>query len=84
MRVQDLSFTAKHRVEDSFRKDLIASTRQRFGTERVHVDQHPIDALPKNKVDITVSHPSGSRIAIYPATSNQKALEAVLLSSRSR
>ena len=78
-RLQDLTFTTRTRVASTFKDDLISALAERFGGEAEIVsDEPPVPSLSYYVVDILVKHKSGKVAAIFPGTSEQKALEAVL------
>ncbi len=78
-RTQDLIFTTKDRVANTFKNDLIKALQDRFrGKANVELGEAPVIDLAYYTVDITVKHKNGKIAAIFPATSEQKALEAVL------
>jgi len=79
VRVQDMLLTIRARVNNTFRDDLIAAVKERFGNEaRVETSEAPVDELSYYVVDIVIRHKSGKIAAIFPATSEEKALESVL------
>lgn len=77
VRVQDMLLTVKAKVAGTFKDDLIAAVRERFGDE-VSVNEAPVSELSYYVVDIVVRHKSGKLAAIFPATSEEKALSATL------
>jgi hypothetical protein len=78
-RVQDLTFTTRDRISSTFREDLISALQQRFeGSAEMAFGEAPVHSLGYYVVDILVKHRSGKIAAIFPGTSEQKALEAVL------
>lgn len=79
-RVQDFQFTTRAKVENTFKDDLIAALIDRFGPDQVRLDEAPVQRLSYYKVDIVVRHPNGRTAAIFPGTSESKALDAVLFS----
>lgn len=80
-RMQDLLFTTRERVAGTFRDDLLAAITERLGGEAtITTDEPPVSRLSDYVVDIIVKHKSGKTAAIFPALSEQKALEAVLFS----
>ncbi|MGE4483112.1 DUF1828 domain-containing protein [Acidocella sp.] len=80
LRVQEFLLTARTRTASTFRDDLIAALVERFGVDSVQVNEAPISALSYYVVDIVVRHRSGKMAAIFPGTTEAKALEAVLFS----
>ncbi|RJF83973.1 DUF1828 domain-containing protein [Azospirillum cavernae] len=80
-RVQDLLFTTRERVVGTFRDDLLAAITERLGGEAtISTDEAPVPRLSDYVVDIIVKHKSGKTAAIFPALSEQRALEAILFS----
>lgn len=79
VRVQDMLLTVRSRVASTFRDDLVAAIEERFESEAtIEFGAAPVAALSDYVVDIVVKHRSGKTAAIFPATSEVKALEAVL------
>jgi hypothetical protein len=79
VRVQDLLLTVTTRVASTFKDDLIAAVQGRFqGEGHVSINDAPVPALSYYTVDIVVRHNSGKLAAIFPATSEEKALSATL------
>ncbi len=80
-RLQDLVFTTRDRVANTFRDDLVVALANRFGGEaEIGIDEPVANDLCDYVVDILVKHKNGRRIAIFAGISEQRALEAVLLS----
>lgn len=79
-RIQEFQLTTRSRVENTFKDDLIAALIERFGPDQIALDEAPVQRLSYYKVDIIVRHPSGKTAAIFPGTSEPKALDAVLFS----
>lgn len=79
VRVQDMLLTVKSRVANTFKEDLIAAVQLRFeGSSEVELSEAPVPELSYYTVDIVVKHKSGKLAAIFPATSEEKALSATL------
>lgn len=79
-RLQDLIFTTRDRVSNTFREDLFAALNERLGDDaEISVDEAAAEGLDDYVVDILVKHRSGKRLAIFTGTSEARALEAVLL-----
>lgn len=79
-RLQDLIFTTRDRVSNTFREDLFSAISQRLGTEaEVVLDEAVEKGFDDYVADILVKHQSGKRIAIFTGTSEARALEAILL-----
>jgi hypothetical protein len=80
-RLQDLVFTTRDRVANTFRDDLVVALTNRFGAEAdIGVDEPAADGLKDYVVDVLVKHKSGRRVAIFAGITEHRALEAVLLS----
>lgn len=80
-RVQDLLFLNRERVASTFREDLISAVEEKFeGIGEVEVGEAPIDSLPRYTVDTVVKTRGGKTLAIFPATSELNAVEAILFS----
>ncbi len=79
-RVQDMLFTTWERTVSTFKEDLIAAL-QRSAPVGVIVELGvpPVSELSYYTVDVVVRH-GGKIAAVFPATSEQKALEAILFS----
>lgn len=78
-RIQDLLLTTRSRVAGTFKDDLLAAVRERFsGEAEIEVGEAPVPSLGYYVVDIVVRHKDGKTAAIFPATSEEKALGAVL------
>ncbi len=79
VRVQDMLLTVKARVSSTFKEDLVAAVQERFGPEAdVLINDAPVAELSYYTVDIVVRHHGGKLAAIFPATSEEKALSATL------
>lgn len=79
VRVQDMLLTVRSRVASTFKDDLIAAIQDRFSNEAViSVNEAPVSALSYYVVDIVVKHKDGKTAAIFPGTSEEKALNATL------
>lgn len=79
VRVQDMLLTIRSRVSNTFREDLISAVQERFADEaNVEISEAPVEQLSYYVVDIIIRHKSGKTAAIFPATSEEKALESVL------
>ena len=81
-RVQDLLFLNKERIVSTFREDLLEAIEGRFSARsKVELGISPVDELPQSVADITVSFNTGAKLAIFPATSELKAYQAMLFAS---
>jgi hypothetical protein len=80
LRIQDLLLLAANRVRSTFRDDLINLVERQFGGSAASIDfNSPLqDSMKDYQVDIIVRSPDGRSLAIYAATSELKALEALL------
>lgn len=78
VRIQDMLLTVQSKVANTFKDDLIAAVRQRFGDDDVEINDTPVPELSIYTVDIVVRQKSGKLAAIFPATSEEKALSATL------
>ncbi|WP_417231916.1 DUF1828 domain-containing protein [Brevundimonas sp.] len=79
-RLQDLVFTTRDRVSNTFREDLFAALSERLGNEaEISLDEAVADGFEDYVVDILVKHRSGKRLAIFTGTSEARALEAIIL-----
>jgi hypothetical protein len=80
VRINDLLLLSPGRVRRTFRDDLIELVRRQFGDASVQLNV-PLEAAMKDyPIDIVVRSPDGRALAIYAATSENKALEALLFS----
>ena len=62
-----------------FKEDLLPAVEERFaGEATVETNMSPVSALDYYVVDIVIRRKSGRTAAIFPATSEEKALGAVL------
>jgi Domain of unknown function DUF1828 len=79
LRIYDLLLLSANRVRSTFKDDLIALVQQQFGPDaRIDLNE-PLQASMKDYiVDIIVRSPDGRSLAIFAATSELKALEALL------
>lgn len=79
VRVQDMLLTVRSRIASTFKDDLVAAVQERFSAEgEVEVNEAPVPELSYYVVDIVVRHSNGKLAAIFPATSEEKALSATL------
>ncbi len=84
LRIHDLLLLSPGRVRRTFREDLIRIVERQFGSSAVQLNR-PLNADMKDYViDIIVKSPDGRGLAIYAATSESKALEALLFSRECR
>jgi uncharacterized protein DUF1828 len=79
LRVIDMTFLASHRVRSTFKDDLIALVERQFGAAvRIELDSALQNSMRDYPVDIIVRSNDGRALAIFAATSELKALEAIL------
>lgn len=79
LRVYDLLLLTPSRVRSTFRDDLIDMVRRQFGPQAAIELNRPVqDSMKDYLVDIIVRSPDGRALAIFAATSELKALEALL------
>jgi len=80
LRLNDLLLLAPGRVRRTFFEDVVELVKDQFGETAVQL-RAPLNAAMKDYiVDIIVRSPDGRTLAIYAATSETKALEALLFS----
>ena len=84
LRVNDLLLLSPGRVSRSFREDLIAIVKQQFGEQAIQLNGTINAAMKDYVIDILVKSPDGRALAIYAATSESRALEALLFSRECR
>ncbi len=79
LRIYDLLLLTPSRVRSTFRDDLIDMVRRQFGpTAAIDLNAPVQDSMKDYPVDIIVRAPDGRALAIFAATSEMKALEALL------
>ena len=79
VRVQDMLLTVRTRIASTFKEDLIAAVKERFSEEAsIELNEPPVSTLSYYVVDIVLRHRNGKTAAIFPATSEEKALGATL------
>lgn len=79
LRVGDMIFMTSHRVRSTFKEDLIALVERQFGVSaRIELNMALQTTMKDYPVDIIVRSPDGRSLAIFAATSELKALEALL------
>jgi hypothetical protein len=79
LRVADLIFLASDRVRRTFREDLVALVERQFGAgAKIELNAALQDTMGDYPVDIIVRSQDGRSLAIFAATSELKALEALL------
>ena len=84
VRINDLLLLSPGRVRRTFRDDLIELVKQQFGEKAIQLNAPLTPAMRDYIIDIIVRAPDGRALAIYAATSETKALEALLFSRECR
>jgi hypothetical protein len=84
LRLNDLLLLSPGRVTRTFREDLIALVKHQFGEAAVELNRPLNNAMKDYVVDIIVRSDDGRALAIYAATSETKALEALLFARECR
>ena len=81
LRVFDMLLLASDRVRSTFRDDLIRLVETQFGqTSIIELDASLQDSMKDYQIDILIRSKDGKNLAIYAATSETRALEALLFS----
>lgn len=80
LRVQDLRMLSQERVREVFRDDVRSLLEKHFA-DRVEIveDENPSEILRDYVADFVLRSPDGETLAIYAASTEIKALEALLL-----
>ena len=78
VRIHDLLLLASNIVRSTFREDLIEMAKRQFGEAAVEVNKPLLASMKDYIVDIIVRAPDQRVLAIFAATSEIKALEALL------
>lgn len=80
LRVQDLRMLSHERVREVFKDDVRALLEKHF-VDRVEIleDHNPSEVLKDYVADFVLKAPSGGILAVYAASTEIKALEALLL-----
>ena len=84
LRLSDLLLLSPGRVRRTFRDDLIELVTQQFGEEAIRLNSPLNPSMKDYVIDIVVRSSDGRALAIYAATSESKALEALLFSRECR
>ena len=85
LRVNDLLLLAADRVKSTFRDDLIQLVENQFGQSAIIELETPLnDAMKDYEIDILVRSRDNRNLAIYAATSESRALEALLFAREYR
>lgn len=80
LRVQDLRFLSRERVRESFKDDVRKFVETHFhGRVRIDEDENPNEVLKDYVADFVLRADSGATLAIYATSTENKALEALLL-----
>lgn len=80
-RLQDFLFLTRDRVENTFKADLLLALEEKFQSCATVEEKVAVASDMKDYVaDIVVKFKEGSTAAIFPVTTEQKALEAILFS----
>ena len=78
VRIYDLLLLSSSRVRSTFRDDLIEIAKRQFGDSAIELNKPIINNMKDYIVDIVVRSPDERALAIFAATSELKALEALL------
>lgn len=78
VRILDLLLLASNRVRSTFREDLIEIAKRQFGEGAIEINKPLLVSMKDYVVDIIVRAPDQRALAIFAATSEIKALEALL------
>lgn len=80
LRVQDLRMLSQERVREVFKDDVRVLLERHFG-DRVEIveDENPSEVLKDYVADFVLRSPGGETLAVYAASTEIKALEALLL-----
>lgn len=80
LRVQDLRMLSQERVREYFKDDVRALLEKHF-RDRVEIieDENPSEVLKDYVADFVLRSPDGETLAVYAASTEIKALEALLL-----
>lgn len=80
LRIQDLELLSPQIVRSTFRDDAIAAISKEFeGVARIEVDAVAAPELPAYLTDVMISAPDSPPLAVYIATSEERALQALVL-----
>ena len=80
LRLQDLSLLSPQVVRSTFREDAIAAIKETFqGVAEVEENVAISTALPAYQSDVRISAPGIAPVAVYIATSEERALQALVL-----
>jgi Domain of unknown function DUF1828 len=80
LRVQDLRMLSQERVREFFKDDVRALVEKYFsGRVEIFEDEKPNNILPDYVADFVLKAPTGETLALFAASSETKALEALLL-----
>jgi Domain of unknown function DUF1828 len=80
IRLQDLRLLSQDRVRELFKDDVRLMLSKHFGGQiEILEDEKPNHLLPDYVADFVLRSPSGETLALFAASSETKALEALLL-----
>jgi hypothetical protein len=80
LRVQDLRFLSRDRVRETFKDDVRTFVERHFqGKVTITEDENPNEVLKDYVADFVLRSTDGSTLAIYATSTENKALEALLL-----
>lgn len=80
LRIQDLQMLSQERVREIFKDDVRALVEKHFkGRVEILEDEKPNEVLTDYVADFVLRAPSGETLAVFAASSELKALEALLL-----
>lgn len=80
LRLQDLALLSPHVVRSTFREDALAAIRETFAGAADLLENAPVAAaLPAYLSDVLISSPGVPPMAVYIATSEERALQALVL-----
>ena len=80
LRLQDLRLLSQDRVRELFKDDVRTMLTKHFGGQiEILEDEKPNHLLPDYVADFVLRSPTGETLALFAASSETKALEALLL-----
>lgn len=80
LRIQDLSLLSPQIVRNTFREDAIAAIRNKFEGLAAIEENVPISSeLPAYTADVKLTAPGHDSMAVYVATTEERALQALVL-----
>lgn len=85
LRVQDFLLLTRERVEETFKADVIKAVTERFaGRAEIETDDVVSTVLRDYPADVVIRPRDGDPMALFIATSENKALEALVLSMQTQ